>query len=118
MLINGAKQHMDINIACCVKHRPNTNTANFLAGIHKYPSKNIKFEFVRFFGYAGRSHAFTLKRSRYSSQADRLPPPSFMKLNSGSSHFSGVCFRHFLRVIPKSLSRVPGIYNKNLLRKP
>jgi len=117
LIINGAKQHMDINIACCIK-RPNTNTANFLAGIHKYLSEIIKFEFVHFFDYTGRSSTLKLKRSRYSSQADLfLPLPSFVKLDSGSSSFSGVHFSNSLRVVPKSFGWVLGIHNNNLLRK-
>jgi len=114
VLINGAKQHMGINIAGYIKHR-STNTANFLVGIHKHFSENIKFKFVHFFDCPSRNCTFKLKRSRYSSQADLFFLPSFVKLDSGNRSFSGICFRNFLRAVPKSFGWMLGIHNNNLL---
>jgi len=118
MSVNGAKQHMDINIACCIKHPSNTNTTCFLAKIRDYLSENIKFGFVRFFSCASQNNALELKRNHCSSQADLpLHPPSSMRSDTGNSNFPGAHFNNLLRVIPKPFDWAFESHNSDLLRK-
>jgi len=101
MSVNGVKQHMDINIARCIKRLSNKNTANPLVGIRDCLSANIKFELAYFFDYAGLNNILALKCNHYSTQASPFrTSPSFMRFDPGNSKFPGVRFSNLFQTIP------------------
>ncbi|NOY73321.1 MAG: hypothetical protein GXP14_13305 [Gammaproteobacteria bacterium] len=118
MSVNGAQQHMDINIACCITYPSNTNIAYFFAKIRDYLSENIKFWLVRFFGYASQNNALKLKHNHCSSQADLTLHPSIsMRFDTGNSNFPDTHLNNFLRAIPKPFDWAFESHNNDLLRK-
>ena len=118
MSVNGAQQHMDINIACCITYPSNTNIAYFLTKIRDYLSENIKFGFVRFFGHASQNNTLTLKRNHCSSQTDLpLHPSTFMRFDTGNSNFPDTHLNNLLRTIPKPFDWAFESHNNDLPRK-